>query len=161
MVEIAENFTTSAAYPATVAFKESWVPAGYVLAAAGLTDVFPFGAPMEVSSIRLVKALPSFRGLTQPVDFANLAAPSITVALYPLAWVEPTQRNPAPALCDTVDPTFCYRLTPDGDYGLDAVRIGDVPGSDLTQILDTLTFARVTDPSTWFMATDAAQSAAH
>lgn len=158
MVQIAESFSTSDPYPATVAFKPSWVPAGYVLVAAGLTDVYPFGGPEEVSSIRLAKVLPSFSGLTEPVDFESLTTQTITVTLYPKSWVDPTQRNPAPAVCNKVNPTFCYRMTPDGDYGLDAVRTGDVPDSTLARILDNLTFAPVGSPSAWFPATDAAQS---
>ena len=102
--------------------------------------------------------LPSFSGLTEPVDFQSLTTPSITVTLYPKSWVDPTHRNPAPAVCNVVNPTFCYRMTPDGDYGLDAVRTGDVPDSELARILDDLTFAQVGSPSTWFPATGAAQS---
>jgi hypothetical protein len=156
LIQVAEGLTGSVAYPATVAFKASWVPSGYVLTSAGGSDDYPNGGPEMVSSVRLVRTRPSYRDLTQTVDASQAGTPTIRIALYPKAWADATHLKPGvPAYCNPGNRDLCFRMTPDGNYLAEVFSSGGLSQTELRRILDNLTFAAVDNPSAWYPVTEA------
>jgi hypothetical protein len=160
LISVAEGLAGSAAYPATLAFKAGWTPAGYVVTSAGATDDSPNGAPYMVSSVRLVTARPSYRDLTEPVDASHAGKPTIRIALYPKEFTDGSHQKPgSAAYCAAGNHDLCFRMTPDGKYLAEVVGSGSQTQEELKRILDNLVFAPVQDRSAWFPVTGAVPGA--
>jgi hypothetical protein len=155
LIRVAEGLAMDGEYPATVAFKASWLPPDYRLTSAGSTDDYPQGGSYMVSSVRLITALPSYRGLTEPVNAEKSGQSTVRIAIYPLSWTDASHRRPgtSTAYCNAGNASLCYRMTPDGKYLAEAVGSGGQKPVDLKKILDGLAFASIEDPSSWYPLT--------
>ncbi|WP_433082515.1 hypothetical protein ACQP1P_01965 [Dactylosporangium sp. CA-052675] len=153
LLQLASGLAPSAATPATVAIKASFVPAGYTLVSAGRTDDFPSGASYMAASIRLSRTVPSYASLTEPIDASTGHGPTVRIALYPVEFTDSTHRKPGGAsFCNSGNANLCFRMTAGGRYLAEIYADGGaaIPQSDLLKTLDGLQFADPKRPSTWF-----------
>jgi hypothetical protein len=159
LLTIAGGFGGSPARGATLAFRVSWVPAGYALTSTGTSDDYPNGALGMLSSTRFIKGSQSFDRLTHPISAEDSKASNIRVALWDTHWTDsrkaPSGQAADSAFCNPGNKSLCYRMIDDGKYMIEVYSTGDESSADLRKIADGLTLADVENPATWFPVTEA------
>jgi hypothetical protein len=160
MIKIASGLTSGAPKPAKLAFKASYLPAGYTLTSAGIAPEYAFGGPPQ-SFARFVKGQQPYTRLTEPVAGDRSTARSITFSLIPTWFSKYSAPKSGPATAPFCkERNLCYRATDDGKHQIQVTGSGDESDAELIRILKGLTFADFDDTSSWFDVTAAAPAIA-
>jgi len=151
LLTVAAGLTPAPAKPAKTALRLTWTPPGYVLASGGITADYPNGATFMAANLMLVRSLPAYTALAEPVDAAATGTAWIRVSLYPVEFTEDSHQHPGkPATCNSVTHGLCYRMTVDQKYLYETTSSDGVSQDDLRHILDSAQVANPHEAESWF-----------
>lgn len=155
-VAIAAGLSGTAAYPATVVTKLSYLPEGYRLTSGGRASDWPNGSPaFQRTNLRLVRGDAEAGGtITMPVfDDEESTVQDIRINVYRSDFSErrpPAGADENAAYCNDGNAMFCYRMLPGGKWQAEIEGSGKEPSSELRRVLDGVQFADVEEPSSWY-----------
>jgi hypothetical protein len=147
LVAVASGLTMGPANTAKVAFRATYVPAGWNLVTVSLHR-----PPVQgVSQVMFAQGTVPTTGLTEPPDLEKLGIRKFYVEVDQNDPIDEfTGPDPHPNLKTPCKPAFCDRPIPGTGYFGEVY--GDLSQAEMKKVIDGLVFDSPTDPGTWHAA---------